>query len=77
LGVKAARGEWIKIIAGDDILHERCVESNIEFLRKRDFPEIMVVSNMIQFIHRDNFREGQLTVPKRLFCLRSRGKGSE
>jgi glycosyltransferase involved in cell wall biosynthesis len=68
-GVNAAKGEWIKIIAGDDILHERCVESNIEFLRQKGFPEIMVVSNMIQFIHGDNFREGKLIVPKLLFLF--------
>ena len=30
-GLKAARGEWIKIIAGDDILMDNCISDFLEF----------------------------------------------
>ena len=30
-GMNAANGEWIKCIAGDDMLLENCIQSNIEF----------------------------------------------
>src|SRR5215213_614705 len=28
-GVRAANGEWVKIIAGDDILDEKCIQLNV------------------------------------------------
>jgi len=33
-GVNVADGEWIKIIAGDDILNNRCIELNIFYANK-------------------------------------------
>ena len=33
-GVKAAQGEWVKLIAGDDILCNNCIEANIEYAKK-------------------------------------------
>lgn len=30
-GYKAVRGEWVKMIAGDDILLENCINSNLEY----------------------------------------------
>ncbi len=35
-GVKASKGEWIKLIAGDDILLKNCVKDNIEHLENSD-----------------------------------------
>jgi len=32
-GLKSAEGEWIKFIAGDDMLLENCIQSNIDFIR--------------------------------------------
>lgn len=46
-GVKAARGEWIKLIAGDDILMENCIEANIDFIQDKDCA--IVFSNVIAF----------------------------
>ncbi len=31
-GIKAAQGEWIKFIAGDDILLPECIEDNMNLL---------------------------------------------
>ena len=36
-GVKAAQGEWVKLIAGDDILYNNCIEANIEYAKKSFF----------------------------------------
>lgn len=32
-GVKASMGEWLKIIAGDDILLDTCISSNVDVIR--------------------------------------------
>src|SRR3954453_22702927 len=48
-GVKAAQGEWVKIIAGDDILHPKCIELNNNFIIYNNLNSIIVVSNMIRF----------------------------
>ena len=33
-GVKKSQGEWVKLIAGDDILLESCIEDNVEFINE-------------------------------------------
>lgn len=40
-GVKAARGEWLKLIAGDDVLMDTCIEENVKYIRKN--PEVKVL----------------------------------
>lgn len=37
-GVKAAKGEWVKLIAGDDVLMEDCIENYIDYVN--DFKEV-------------------------------------
>jgi alpha-1,3-rhamnosyltransferase len=49
-GVKASQGEWIKIIAGDDILDKECLAQNIEFIRGQNPGRIKILtSNMYSF----------------------------
>ena len=36
----SCKGEWIKSIAGDDILHEECVEKNLKFALKNNYNAI-------------------------------------
>jgi glycosyltransferase involved in cell wall biosynthesis len=48
-GVKAAKGEWVKLIAGDDILHENCITLNMEYVDKPEFAPCVVLSDMLQF----------------------------
>ena len=51
-GVKASKGEWIKLIAGDDILLDNCIKSNVIFnLQNNSF---ISVSNMIYFSDADS-----------------------
>ncbi|MBF6598622.1 MAG: glycosyltransferase [Fermentimonas sp.] len=46
-GLRAAKGEWLKTISGDDILLENCLSDNIEFSRK--FPDAsFIVSDLNQ-----------------------------
>lgn len=40
-GWKASEGEWIKIIAGDDILLDNCIEDNINFILENPHSEIV------------------------------------
>ncbi len=46
-GVKASKGEWIKLVAGDDILLEDCITSNLYFCLKNRFD--ICYSNIIYF----------------------------
>jgi alpha-1,3-rhamnosyltransferase len=61
--VKATEGSWVKIIAGDDILHEDCISENIKFCRSNGFVDMIVVSNMIQFNDGYDYKEGKLVAP--------------
>ena len=47
-GVKASKGEWIKLIAGDDILLNICIEKNMEFISKNAEAKV-VASRLISF----------------------------
>lgn len=46
-GVKEAKGEWIKLIAGDDILYDDCIESNYRYVSS--FHAQIVFSKMLFF----------------------------
>lgn len=43
-GIKMSQGQWIKIIAADDILLENCIEDNLKYVRKNQ--TYIVFSNM-------------------------------
>lgn len=49
-GLKKATGDWMKLIAGDDILIKTCIEENINFINnnKDELPKI-VASQIIPF----------------------------
>lgn len=44
-GIKASKGEFIKIIAGDDIMHPACIENNVNHMGDAD----LMVSQLIRF----------------------------
>ncbi len=50
-GVKAAHGEWIKLIAGDDILLQACIEKNIDFITAN--PNIKVIHSQLISLNTD------------------------
>lgn len=45
-GWRAAKGEWVKLIAGDDILSEDCIEKYIKYIESND--NIRVLSSRFQ-----------------------------
>lgn len=47
-GLKAAQGEWVKIISGDDILIKDCISDNMEYVRR--FPDASFVVSDIREI---------------------------
>jgi len=52
-GIKAARGEWVKFIAGDDILLPNCIEDNMKFVKENPeskviFSQVMVYNNTFE-----------------------------
>jgi len=57
-GVKVAKGEWIKFIAGDDLLKVDCINKNIDFVNHNNKAKI-VVSKVAYFddIAFQNIRE--------------------
>lgn len=66
-GVSVATGEWIKLIAGDDILHDDCILLNMRYVNRHNNPKVTVVSDMIQFnntLHALN--DGKRIVPTNL-----------
>lgn len=68
-GYKAAKGEWIKGIAGDDVLLADCVENYVNFV-KND-PQKLVCHSLVQK-YQDSFEEKcflGLFYPRRKFIL--------
>lgn len=55
-GVKASQGKWIKLIAGDDILLENCVEDYVAYIQEHP-NTALCVSNMIVFNDSGNNKE--------------------
>lgn len=35
-GLNSAEGDWVKLIAGDDVLRENCIEDNIDHVRRNN-----------------------------------------
>jgi alpha-1,3-rhamnosyltransferase len=62
-GVKAAKGEWVKFIAGDDILIGNCISNNIKFIFKNRNVKV-VYSNML--IRKMNNEKRIIYPPKEL-----------
>ena len=46
--IRAAKGEWLKYIAGDDLLLPDCISDNMEFVRNNDNDGV-IFSNVRQF----------------------------
>lgn len=52
-GIHAAKGEWIKIIAGDDILLSDAIEKYVQFAKQNRDCEI-IHSKVIRMVHKGN-----------------------
>jgi len=47
--LRLMNGEWIKIIAGDDILFSRAIESHVEFVLRKEREGAAIVVSSVQF----------------------------
>lgn len=52
-GVKTARGAWVKLIAGDDVLMENCITDNVNYVIQRG--EIGIVFSKVN-IYKNDFK---------------------
>lgn len=50
-GVKASKGEWIKLIAGDDALINNCISSNIDYSKSNS--EITIIHSNYEWYNDD------------------------
>lgn len=63
-GLVKSNGKFIKIIAGDDILHKRCIDINMEYMEKFPYFDVLV-SNMLRFENViSNINKGIVIRPK-------------
>lgn len=53
-GVKAAKGEWVKLIAGDDALIENCIETYVKIVNA-DSKKLVLFSNVYHY--QDTFED--------------------
>lgn len=54
--IKAAAGDWIKFIAGDDILYPNCITDNMQFASEN--PEAHIIFSQIK-LYQDDFTEAK------------------
>lgn len=52
--IAAAKSDWIKFIAGDDILLPNCIEDNVRFVQQ--CPEAKIIFSQVK-VYRDTFKE--------------------
>ncbi len=58
---KAASVEWIKTIAGDDLLHSNCIENNIIYVREN--PHIEILFSSMTHFQCDDINNTLITTP--------------
>jgi glycosyltransferase involved in cell wall biosynthesis len=46
-GIKASIGEWVKIIAGDDLLHQDCLKHNMDFVSKNKDAKVIFSKRVV------------------------------
>jgi glycosyltransferase involved in cell wall biosynthesis len=67
-GVKVSSGEWIKCLAGDDLLTETCISEMIQFISAGNGNIQIVSSNVIKFTG-NSIKNGVVTKnPNSRFC---------
>ncbi len=63
-GVKAATGNWVKLIAADDILEKNCIQNNINFVNET--PNAKVIYSKV-FVFDNETRFGAEYFPEKFF----------
>ena len=69
--VKACRGEWLKMMDGDDLLLDNCIFDNVDFINKT--PNVQVVfSDMYKFEKNNTYKKNFNSKRKVFFNLDTR-----
>lgn len=68
-GAKKTHGDWVKLIAGDDILLESCIKDNIEYIHENPGARF-VVSNLLEINDDGLFLNNQKLKSERNKCLK-------
>ena len=50
-GLTAAKGEWVKFIAGDDVLLDKCIGLNINYVKKHSEIEVLHSDVILKYDH--------------------------
>lgn len=62
-GIKAAKGAWVKLMAGDDIMDINCIKLNIQYVSTHSKVKI-AISNIVKFQNgTQNYIAGKETYP--------------
>ena len=61
--INATQSNWVKMIAGDDILMPNCIEDNVKFVS--EYPDAQVIFSQVR-LYQDTFEEKNFlkTIPK-------------
>ncbi|MDO5971125.1 glycosyltransferase [Flavivirga aquimarina] len=51
-GIKASKGQWIKLLAGDDLFLDNCIEDNINWTQKND--DIHLLFSRVTYLKNEN-----------------------
>jgi alpha-1,3-rhamnosyltransferase len=74
-GLNSAGGKWIKLIAGDDMLLENCIESNITFVKKHSNASFIFSNGFT--IDENGQSLGRITSDSRKLAFDSQGQYKE
>lgn len=69
-GISVAKGDWIKLFAGDDILHEECIRLNVGYVKSKNYPNIILISNLIKFLDGTDHHKGTIIKPHTISVLK-------
>ncbi len=72
-GVKASKGEWIKLIAGDDLLVSTAIESIMKF--SNEYPKAAVIQSLIEVTYNGKRSDENCVIPsektRKIYSYRS------
>lgn len=58
---KACKGEWVKGIAGDDILLPKCIQTYVEYIQKH--PDTIYLFSRVQAFYEENNHKKNINLP--------------
>lgn len=69
-GIREAKGEWVKLIAGDDALMDNCITDNLDYVKR--FPEASFIVSDMQEMDENSIITKKQTTNESLIFLTSK-----